>query len=90
MNMRKFHLLSLLIYLLPMLGMSQIDSVTPYLFKQYTDGRIILKDKQMIHTKLNYDTYNQVLFYKNGKQEMYMYKIYTLVTVCLSLIKIDF
>lgn len=28
----------------------------------------------MIHTKLNYDTYNQVLFYKNGKQEMYMYK----------------
>lgn len=34
--MRKFHLLSLLIYLLPTLGMSQIDSVTPYLFKQYT------------------------------------------------------
>lgn len=28
----------------------------------------------MIHTKLNYDTYNQVLFSKNGKQEMYMYK----------------
>lgn len=74
MNMRRFHLFFLLIHLLPALGMSQTDSVTPYLFKQYTDGRIILKGKQVIHTKLNYDTYNQVLFYKNGKQEMYMYK----------------
>ena len=78
-----FYLLALLAYLLlPAGSMAQTDTVIPYLFKKaYTDGRIVLKNKQVIRTQMNYDTYNQILFYKNGTEEMYMYKMDNVDTV---------
>lgn len=81
MNVRFYFLLLICMARMPFPALSQTDSLCHCLFKAYTDGEIILKDKRVVRTKLNYDAYNQILFYQDGKQEKYMYRMANVDTI---------
>lgn len=66
---------SLLLLLFPFVSGAQ-DMEMPegiFLYKQFTDGKILLTDERFIEAKFNYDCDKQELFYKDGNEYLTMY-----------------
>lgn len=62
----------------------QRSSKNRYMFDEFTDGKVLMKNGSVVHTSLNYDWINQEINYFDGEEQMILTGLETIDTIYIA------